>query len=127
MTDERERTTHEDQVVSIDLRELYTFKPEDLVTDIKASTYSNLAFIQVTHRDVFIDFFEMPGTKKDGKMVMPGTRVFMSFAAAQRLSEALTGILEKVHKDGTMEQYVPGGMKQEITSKVRQKRESKST
>ena len=127
MATEREGTTHEDQVVSIDLKDLYTFKPEDLVTDIKVSTYSNLAFIQVTHRDVFIDFFEMPGTKKDGKMVMAGTRIFMSFAAAQRLSEALTGILEKVHKDGSMEQYIPGGMKTEISTKVRQKRVSKST
>lgn len=65
--------------------------------------------------------------KKDGKMVMPGTRVFMSFAAAQRLSEALTGILEKAHRDGEMEQYTAGRTEREISTKVRQKRQTKST
>jgi len=100
MAAERAGTGSEGQAVTIDLANLYKFEPEDLVTDIRTTAYSNLAFIQVTHRDVFIDFFEMPGTKKDGKMVMPGTRVYMSFAAAQRLSEALTGILEKAHRDG---------------------------
>jgi len=118
-------TRTEGQAVTIDLANLYKFDPEDLVTDIKTSAYSNLAFIQVTHRDVFIDFFEMPGTKKDGKMVMSGTRVFMSFAAAQRLSEALTCILEKAHKDGGMEQYVGGGTKPEVSAKVKQKRQGK--
>lgn len=127
MAAEEEGTRTEGQSVTIDLANLYKFDPDDLVTDIKTSAYSNLAFIQVTHRDVFIDFFEMPGMKKDGKMVMPGTRVYMSFAAAQRLSEALTGILEKAHKDGGMEQYVGGGTKQEISTKVKQKRQAKST
>jgi len=126
MAAERAGSGSEGQAVTIDLANLYKFDPEDLVADIKTSTYSNLAFIQVTHRDVFIDFFEMPGTKKDGKMVMPGTRVYMSFAAAQRLSEALTGILEKAHRDGGMEQYTAGGTEREISTKVRQKRQAKS-
>jgi len=127
MAADTEDTRSKGQAVTIDLANLYKFDPEDLVADIKTSTYSNLAFIQVTHRDVFIDFFEMPGTKKDGKMVMPGTRVYMSFAAAQRLSEALTGILEKAHRDGGMEQYTAGGTEREISTKVRQKRQTKST
>jgi hypothetical protein len=127
MATEKKGTRQEGQVVNIDMRDLYTFKPEDLVTDIRTSAYSNLAFIQVTHRDVFIDFFEMPGVKKDGKMVMPGTRIFMSYAAAQRLSEALAGILEKTHKDGAMEQYVAGGTKQEVSTKVKQRRRTESS
>jgi len=115
------------QTITVDLAELYKFNPEDLVTDIKESAYSNLAFIQVTHRDVFIDFFEMPGMKRDGKMVMPGMRIYMSFAAAQRLSEALTAVLEKSHRNGEMEQYVPGGPKTQLSTKVQQQRQSKST
>lgn len=127
MATQKEGAGSEGQAVTIDMANLYKFEAEDLVADIKTSAYSNLAFIQVTHRDVFIDFFEMPGMKKDGKMVMPGTRVYMSFAAAQRLSEALTGILEKAHKDGGMEQYIAGGTKQEISTRVKQKRQAKST
>ena len=127
MAEESEGTGKDKQAVTIDLADLYKFNPEDLIADIKTSAYSNLAYVQVTHRDVVIDFFEMPGTKKDGKMVLPGTRVFMSFAAAQRLSEALAGILEKAHRDGGMEQYIAGRTKQDISTKVRQKRQAKST
>ena len=127
MAEENEGTGKGKQAVTIDLADLYKFNPEDLIADIRTSAYSNLAYVQVTHRDVVIDFFEMPGTKKDGKMVLPGTRVFMSFAAAQRLSEALAGILEKAHRDGGMEQYIAGGTTQEISTKVRQKRQTKST
>jgi rhodanese-related sulfurtransferase len=127
VAEESEGTGKGKQAVIIDLADLYKFEPEDLLADIKSSAYSNLAYIQVTHRDVVIDFFEMPGTKKDGKMVLPGTRVFMSFAAAQRLSEALAGILEKAHRDGGMEQYIGGGTQQDISTKVRQKRQTKST
>jgi hypothetical protein len=127
VAEESEGTGKGKQAVIIDLADLYKFEPEDLLADIKTSAYSNLAYVQVTHRDVVIDFFEMPGTKKDGKMVLPGTRVFMSFAAAQRLSEALAGILEKAHRDGGMEQYIGGGTQQDISTKVRQKRQTKST
>jgi hypothetical protein len=58
---------------------------------------------------------------------MSGMRVFMSFAAAQRPLKALTSILEKAHKDGGMETYSAGGTKQEISTRVRQKRQTKST
>lgn len=118
MAEETKIATRARQTITVDLAELYKFNPEDLVTDIKGSAYSNLAFIQVTHRDVFIDFFEMPGIKKEGKMVMPGTRVYMSFAAAQRLSEALSGVLERAHKDGEMEQYISSGTKKRVSTKV---------
>lgn len=35
----------------------------DLILDIASSHYSNLAYVQVTHRDVYIDFLEMRGLK----------------------------------------------------------------
>jgi fido (protein-threonine AMPylation protein) len=127
MAEDTKKSKTANRTITVDLAELYKFNPEDLVTDIKESAYSNLAFIQVTHRDVFIDFFEMPGMKRDGKMVMPGTRIYMSFAAAQRLSEALTAVLEKCHRDGEMEQYVPGSPKAQLSTKVQQKRQSKIT
>jgi len=97
--------------------------------DISYSTYSNLAYIQVTHRDVYIDFLEMPGIKReDGKMHVDGTRVFMSHAAAQKLAEALNGILEKVYSEGGMENYCPADKeKSELTSKVIRKSANKST
>jgi hypothetical protein len=87
--------TREDQPVSVDLRRLYAFAPSDLSLDIASSHYSNLAYVQVTHRDVYIDFLEMPGTKRDGKMAVKGVRIYMSHPAAKRLAEVLGGILEE--------------------------------
>jgi len=89
--------TGEDPPVSIDLRKLYAFEPSDLVPDIASSHYSNLAYVQVTHRDVYIDFLEMPGTKRDGKMPVKGVRIYMSHPAAKRLVEVLGEILEEGH------------------------------
>ena len=106
-----EKRPGEDRSVSIDLNELYAFSDEDITIEIQSSAYSNLAYIQLTHRDLFIDFLEMPGMKRGEKVTVPGRRVYMSFAAAQRLSEALSGVLEKAHADGEMEQYIPPGSK----------------
>lgn len=93
-----------------DISELYAYNPEDLMTDISATAYSNLAYVQATHRDIAIDFLEMPGIKKaDGKMHIEGTRIYMSHSAAQKLSEAIADILSQVHVDGGMEVYRPDG------------------
>lgn len=90
----------------IDLREIYSYKPKDLVPDISVVRYSNLAYINITHRDVLIDFLEMPGVKKDGKVLLNGTRIYMSYVAAQRLAESLLETLEQVHSSGKIEKYI---------------------
>jgi hypothetical protein len=98
-----------DRAAAVDLRRLYRFEPEELQLAITHSSYSNLAYVQVTHRDVCIDFLEMPGVRREGRALVNGTRVYMSHAAAQKLAEALSGILERVHTEEGMERYVPGG------------------
>lgn len=92
--------------ITIDLRDLYKFEQKDIIPDISVVRYSNLAYIQITHRDVYIDFLEMPGIKKDGKVLLNGTRIYMSFAGAQKLAETLHGILEDVDSRGEMEKYI---------------------
>ena len=93
------------EAVAFDLKDMYSFDPKDAVPEILSTHYSNLAYINVSHRDVYIDFLEMPGIKRDGKMFVQGTRIYMSHAAAQKLTEALGGILENVHAKGGMEKY----------------------
>lgn len=62
------------------------------------------------HQNIATDFLEMPGIKKaDGKMHIPGTRIYMSNSAAQKLSEAIADILKQAHSDGGMEVYRPDG------------------
>lgn len=116
-----------DGATVIDLRELYKFEPGELQPDITHSSYSNLAYVQVTHRDVFIDFLEMPGIRRDNKMRVNGTRVYMSHAAAQKLAEALSGVLEMVHREEGMEKYVPESLKETtLSTKIKRKQEDRT-
>jgi hypothetical protein len=95
----------QNETITIDLKQIYSFDPKDIFLDISDIHYSNLAYIQVTHRDVYIDFLEMPGIKREGKVSLTGTRIYMSHAAAQKLAESLGEILERVHTQGDMETY----------------------
>lgn len=90
----------------IDLRKVYSYKPENLKPDISIVRYSNLAYIHTTNRDVHIDFLEMPGIIKDDKVLLNGTRIYMSHAAAQKLAERLLETLEQVHSVGKIEKYI---------------------
>ncbi|MCK4270420.1 MAG: DUF3467 domain-containing protein [Methanogenium sp.] len=119
----RENTKKADaKSMTIDISEMYKYNTEDLMTDISSSAYSNLAYVQATHRDLYIDFLEMPGIKKDdGKMHIKGTRIYMSHSAAQKLSKALSGILKTVHSDGGMEFYTPeDDLETKLSTKVGQ-------
>ncbi|OGS56048.1 MAG: hypothetical protein A3K60_02800 [Euryarchaeota archaeon RBG_19FT_COMBO_56_21] len=75
----------------------------NLIPDITITRYSNLAYVQASPRDVCVDFLEMPGVKKDGKMVVNGTRVYMSHVAAQKLGEVLQSVLKKAIQNGGIE------------------------
>ncbi|MEA2045626.1 MAG: DUF3467 domain-containing protein [Euryarchaeota archaeon] len=105
----------EESSITIDFANLYKFKKEDLAIDISTTNYSNLAYMQVGHRDVYIDFLEMPGIKRDGKMVINGVRIFMSHAAAKALADSLSHLLEDVHRRGKMETYSSEGIKKTTT------------
>lgn len=93
------------KVIRIDLAEKYLFNPDELTPEIIHTTYSNVAYVQVTGRDVFVDFLQLPGYKKDGRVIMNGTRVYMSFFSAKKLAEVLQNTLENVYAEGGMEQY----------------------
>jgi hypothetical protein len=102
----------------IDVARMYQFKPEEMIPDIKTSSYSNVSYLTCTNRDVFIDFLEMPGIKKDGKMMVPATRVYMSHSAAQQLAAKLTEILEGSYQRGEMEFFTPPSGKSPAVTKV---------
>ena len=93
--------------VAVDLSSSYEIDNTLTVTDIEDVRYSNLATVNVSHRDVFIDFLQMPGFKSEGAMHLPGVRIFMSYASAQKLAEALSLVLHRAHADGGMEEYQP--------------------
>jgi hypothetical protein len=109
--------------VNINLMDLYRFEQKDLVLEIDGEHYSNHAMIQVTDRDVYIDFLSMPGIKKDGKMVLRGTRIFMPHSTAQTLAESLGKTLEIVNKDGRMTTCI----QQKVRGPVAQKANDEET
>ncbi|MEM0498262.1 MAG: DUF3467 domain-containing protein [Methanothrix sp.] len=104
---------------TIDFRHLYQMDPENTSINITASWYSNLAYIQVTQRDVMIDFLQMPGAKKNEGNVIEATRIYMTHAAAQKMIRSLEALLERVYKDGEMEIFSPASPKTEPTTEVR--------
>ena len=104
--EEKDEKKVESAQVSINLADLYKFLPSDLYPEIALTQYSNHTFVQVTERDVYLDFLQMPGIKKpDGKMAVPTVRIYLTHASALSFTEVLFGILERVDKDGRMETY----------------------
>jgi RNA-binding protein YlmH len=93
------------QVLNIDIGKCYQFKPEDFEIDVTAVRYSNSSFIQVMDQDVFVDFLEIPGVKKEGKMIANATRIYMTHVQAKKLVETLGNTLESSYKAGRMETY----------------------
>lgn len=83
----------------------YQFDPENFQIDVTNVSYANYSYIQVTGSDVFIDFLQMPGVKKEGKMAANATRIYLTHANAKKLSLALAQVLEKSYKAGKMETY----------------------
>jgi hypothetical protein len=77
----------------VDLKKLYAFEPEDLAVELSGTYYSNVSYMQIAPRDVIIDFLEMPGIKKDGKVKISGIRIYMSHTAALRMVESLGALL----------------------------------
>lgn len=91
----------------LDFGSYYESNQENTILDISSSFYSNYAIIQTSNRDVYIDFLEMPGIKKDGKMNICAKRIMLPHAVAQKLAEVILTNLEKSYKDGNIEQYQP--------------------
>ena len=82
------------------IKDLYNRDATKPQLDIGSVKYSNLAYIEASDRDVHIDFLEMPGIKRDGRVYVSGTRVYMSHSAARRLAEVLPDVLKKAQAGG---------------------------
>ncbi len=95
------------QTVSIDVGKCYQFNPEDFEIDVTSIHYANNSFIQIAGQDVFVDFIELPGVKKEGKMVANSTRIYMTHVQAKKLADTLGNMLDKSYKAGRLETYPP--------------------
>ncbi len=70
---------------------------------VHSTSYSNLAFVQVSPRDVFIDFLQAPGAPQGDEVVVEATRIYLSLPAAKSLSDVMTQLIDKARKAGQIE------------------------
>ena len=96
---EKRNGAEQPKKASFNLKDLYKSEPEDLALNISSTHYSNVTYMQVAPREVVLDFLELPGIKKDDKMVINGTRIYMSHVAAQTLVERLGKLLENAYRE----------------------------
>ncbi len=83
--------------------ENYKYDLSKLKVKIDGEHYSNMAYMLVSGRDVYVDFLKMPGVIIDGVPVASGVRVYMPIAAAQRLADALITTIKQAEKAGGIE------------------------
>lgn len=58
--------------------------------------YSNSFHIQASSQDVFIDFQELPGHIRDGKLSVNVTRIYLTIDKSRSLAEAINGMLKAI-------------------------------
>lgn len=103
------KETEEREEQTINLLDLYKISSDvELSVKITSRNYANHAFIQSTGRDIYIDFLEFPGIKEDNaRLTIPGVRIYLTHAAAQSTAQALIDLLERVSREGKIDQYKP--------------------
>lgn len=87
----------------LDLPNYYKYDYSKAKIKVLNHSYSNLAWINVSGRDVFIDFLSMPGIIEDGIPVINATRISMPPAAAARLAEVLARTIDQAINDNGFE------------------------
>jgi hypothetical protein len=78
-------------------------RSKKLRLEVKQVTYANLAYVQVSPRDVFIDFIQAPGLPRGEDVLVEIVRVFLTPPAAKSLAETLGRVVEQVRKSGKFE------------------------
>jgi len=78
-------------------------RSKKLRVNIRGSYYANLAFVQVSPRDVFIDFIQAPGLPAGDEILVDVTRIYLSAPAAKSLATVLANLVENLRKSGQFE------------------------
>lgn len=90
-------------IQTISLEKYYRSDLSKLEIKIEGEHYSNIGFINLAGRDVFIDFVKLPGIVENGVPVARGIRVYMPYPAAQRLVEVLSKSISDAEKNHGIE------------------------
>ncbi len=74
-----------------------------VLMSVKEARYANVAFVQVSPRDVFIDFIQAPGLPDGDEVRVDVTRIYLSPPAAKSLADVLANLVQKLQKEGQFE------------------------
>ena len=68
---------------------------DPITPEIDVVRYSNQILINLTENDAMLDFLELPGIAREGKMHVRGTRIYLTIERAKKLHDVLGTILQK--------------------------------
>ncbi len=68
---------------------------DTIYPEIDVVRYSNQILMNLTENDVMLDFLELPGIAREGKMHIRGTRIYLTIEKAKKMHDVLGTILQK--------------------------------
>jgi|AGTN01.2.fsa_nt_gi hypothetical protein len=89
------RPIKEEKTYQEALIDLFRYHPSDMEIKYDKIAYSNDQYTQVTARDLYIDFLELPGYKEDGTQTIHAVRIYMSRDTAKTMAEGVLRLLEE--------------------------------
>ncbi|MEI7591282.1 MAG: hypothetical protein WCJ49_08260 [Deltaproteobacteria bacterium] len=70
---------------------------EPITPEIDVVRYSNQILMNITENEVILDFLELPGIAREGKMHVRGTRIYLTIGKTKKIHEVLGNLLKEVN------------------------------
>jgi len=96
MSDNKNIAIQPDKTIQIDILDMYQSKEKNYELNIVDVRYSNEQFMQVTDKDICIDFLELPGFKKDDKIKINAVRVYMTHQSAKNMIDTISKLISNM-------------------------------
>jgi hypothetical protein len=97
----------EDEVISLNIKDMYNYDPKKVKASIVSTHYSNQAWLQVNQRDVVIDLLQIPGFPDGENTTIPAARIYLTHSHAQKLANLILNTLKNLHEKDRLEKYEP--------------------
>jgi hypothetical protein len=95
----------QDEVITLNVKDMYDYDPKKVKAKIISTHYSNQAWLQVNHRDVLIDFLQIPGVPEGENTSVPAVRIYLTHSHAQKLANLVLNILKNLDEKDKLEKY----------------------
>lgn len=100
-----EQKSVDEEVITLNVRDMYDYDPKKVKAKIVSTHYSNQAWIQINHRDVVLDFLQIPGYPENDSITVPAARIYLTHSHAQKMANLILNILKDLDKKDRLEKY----------------------